>query len=155
MGFEYLAKVENRINKIQNYYYLLNKYYGGKTLEERTFLEHSDFLSQCDGQVISRIAGTQYCGGLTKKFDCKYQCEPTSNGMRPCSKFYENGIEYYDKIITNFMNLDEDDVSLSIILANKQNNFDEELLGKLEEKAIKINENTIFKQRVYNSKLKE
>ena len=96
--------------------------------------------------------GIQYCGGLTTKFDCKYQCDPNSNGMRPCSKFYDKEIEYYDKIITNFLNLDEDDICIAAKMSTCD--IDEEFLGELEIKARKLNENIIFKQRVYNFKIK-
>lgn len=155
MGFEQLAKVESRIHKLKKYFYLLDKHYSGKTLEERTYIENDDFLSKCNGQVIRRVAGTQYCGGLTKEFDCRYQCNPTINGMRPCSRFYDKGIEFYDKIIAGVMNLDEDDICIAAKFADSGIEINEDYLGDLEERARRLNENTIFKQRVYCEKLRE
>jgi hypothetical protein len=155
MGFEYLGIVERIILKIHKYYSLLDKYYNGKILEDRARLSHNDLLSQCDGQAIVKLAGTNYCYGMSKKFNCSYQCEPNYSGIIPCSELYDDGIMYYEKIITNIMNLDEDGVSIAAMYSNKINKFYENLLGELEDRVRDFNESTIFKQRVYNLKKKK
>jgi hypothetical protein len=95
MGFEYLGIVERRIHKLNNYYHLVNKYFEGKTLEERTRLDYDDFLEKCEGQAVMELSGIKYCGVMSKKIECKYQCAQNSTGLRPCSRFYLNGISYF------------------------------------------------------------
>lgn len=154
MGFIQLSILEKKIRKkINKYNYLVEKYYSGETLEDRTKIESEDILAKSNGEFIKKLNGTDYCGSFTKKIDCKYQCDSSSIGLLACEKFYSKGVYYYDKLIPNVMNLNEDDISIALIYSKNREDFNEELLSELEFKAQEINKNTTFKQRIYTERI--
>jgi hypothetical protein len=139
MGFEYLGVVEKRIQKMNNYYHLLHKFYDGKSLEDRTQLDFDDFLDKCNGQASNEIKGVKYCGGVLKKLDCKYQCEPIDRGLRPCSRIYPNGVSYFITLKTIvYTNLSQNDVEELISDTNKLEILLEEDLNVENTKTVKI-----------------
>ncbi len=89
---EYVQKEKS----IQKYYELVDKFYDGKSLEERTSLE--DELAQvCKGTLVKKIAGREICFSMTSPLECPYQKKDVDS-LYSCTKTYVGGYSHYESI---------------------------------------------------------
>lgn len=99
MGFADLSKVEKKILKVVRLRYLRNKYYGGKTLEERTKIGDDFGLNTfCDGKFKRELAGRHYCFNMFGDVDCPYRLRDLSEQSNLCKKVYANAISWFEMI---------------------------------------------------------
>lgn len=93
MSFQEYVKKEKYLLKYQE---LLEKFYDGKTLHERTSLEN-ELVQTCQGTLVKKLAGREFCFSMTNQLECPYQKKDSDN-LYSCTKTYVAGYSHCESI---------------------------------------------------------